>query len=451
MFCFEDYSIGKGNVSLLFSAKCNMNCSYCYIPKDEGMNATQEEVREYLINGDYPDIIKEKSPDITSVDFWGAEPTLNKDLSYIVFKRIMDKLKDVTRFMFSTNLLVGDVDLMEIIESLDKAVPDERKVNLFIQISLDGPDWITDLNRQKGATEKITESYKRLFKKLNNKKFNNIKALYFNFKPTLTSENYRDMVNHPEKIEEWVSFFYELVKYYNDTIENKDFVKMPTQVSPTIVSPGDYSVQDGKMFAEWVRLSKKIDISKYPGFTHPIYKAHQKLFASLFYNQYHNLARSIECGAGSGSYAIGVRGDIHLCHRSFNLEYFMNEVGKSKTILKDLNNKYVADKNEDEKNLQILYTTRGYVDFEAPRLSHSIAMIKMMAKCGQVDKIYLERDDLCDLLAKTSYITLCYLDSSFKTMSFHVPVLSAIRYYGNGALQEFLKDICIGFKREEEI
>ena len=106
MFSFDTYGIKKEEVSLLFSTKCNMDCSYCYIPKDKKMEETNKEVREFIISGNYANEIANLSDDIRKISLWGAEPTLNYDLTKILFTNILSKNKSVEEIFFSTNILI---------------------------------------------------------------------------------------------------------------------------------------------------------------------------------------------------------------------------------------------------------------------------------------------------------------------------------------------------------
>lgn len=114
------------NCYLILTANCNMRCLHCYgsygcdIPKNE------------LSGEEWINVIKDLSSNgIFFVNISGGEPTVHKD-----FTKIIESLvKNEMYFMLTTNGLFNN--------KIKQAIIDAKDYVLGIQISLDGPDWLS--------------------------------------------------------------------------------------------------------------------------------------------------------------------------------------------------------------------------------------------------------------------------------------------------------------------
>ncbi|MDP3791989.1 MAG: peptide-modifying radical SAM enzyme CbpB [Candidatus Omnitrophota bacterium] len=136
--------------------KCNLNCSYCYIPADlrkSGSNMPVQKILKALgILKDYfkSTLLKGQMPQII---FHGAEPLLNKEA---VFTAI-DKFKKDFRFGVQTNGTLLDAETTEFLTSR----------GISIGLSLDGHvDGVADRLRRdwsgKGVSQKVLQAIDRL-------------------------------------------------------------------------------------------------------------------------------------------------------------------------------------------------------------------------------------------------------------------------------------------------
>ena len=155
------------------------------------------------------------------------------------------------------------------------------------------------------------------------------------------------------------------------------------------------------------------------------------------------------CSGGDSN--IGFDGEhIHICHRSFYLdrdeyvesvlempEYQNWDVSHFKRgSIKNIQKYYIVEP-EDEMNLaRFQYVMRGYHDFWKMKLASTYAMIKELALAGQASKIYLENDKMAEMLALFINTALsCPMENLLNTGSIHIPPISLIRLFGNGAFE----------------
>jgi len=431
------------DINIFFSAKCNMNCAYCYIPKTKYLNKVNEKVRESLINGSIVKNIKSfvDPEDMSTVSLWGAEPTLNSDCAEKFFSDLFKEFPMIDTVEFSTNTLLGCEYILEIVDAVDKCsykLKNPENIGVDIQISLDGPAWITDANRHPNATAKIIKVYKSLVDEFSVRKYGNLKKVNIHFKPTLTCENMREMNNDLNKLVGWYKFFEELVDYRRKCKKKHGVLGYIPAPLPTIVTPGKHTSEDGKQLAQWIRNTKGVDTSQFkyykqPLFTQPLTKV--KHFIEInqeVAGRFHELT----CGGADASFALGVQNDIHPCHRNFICNSYL-EYPSAKERLASRN--LVVEVGDDTNLLRLLYITRGYHDFFSARAAFITAAVKRLAMCGQADEIYLYNDDLCMLLGVALSGITCYIGSVVESTSVHLPMLSLIRLLANGAFQELLE------------
>lgn len=435
--------------SILFSTKCNMNCSYCYIPKSSYLEKVNRELRVTLQEGKVAESITSvaEPEQIETFSLWGAEPTINSELSETVFKTVFEKFPYINQIDMSTNALAGSEPVLTIIKNADKyasLLKEPKKLGFRLQISLDGPEWLTDKNRHRGATQRAVETYKNVVAYTKEHGFKNLR-LEIAFKPTVPIETMKEMNEDPAKFQEWYQFFDDLVEYYKG-FKNKSLlpVKAPT---PTVVTPGHYTSEDGKIFAQWIRnIRTHVDKSKLKNYK-----------GLLFTQPYKSLVRFIEmnrdvigrfreltCGGGNATLAFGYQNDLHPCHRNFELNSYVENLDDK---LKILAKSHIADCDNKVEVYRLMYKFRGYHDFLNWPITFIQYAVKTLALCGQADELFLHDDKACVLLAIMVLSTTCFLDASKDTREISVPSLSMIRLYANGAFQELMKQL-IEFWRE---
>lgn len=126
---------------LSLTYKCNMNCVYCYekentYNKNKKMTkAVAKECIDYFLK-----YVNKKSNNIT-VNFFGGEPLLNKDVFLYATEYIIsrwDNNDKKIKFILTTNGTLLDGDIIEVI----------RKYNMTVNLSIDGNRITQNNNRR---------------------------------------------------------------------------------------------------------------------------------------------------------------------------------------------------------------------------------------------------------------------------------------------------------------
>ncbi|GAJ14688.1 unnamed protein product, partial [marine sediment metagenome] len=224
---------------------CPNSCRYCYVPKGDAMRELHHELVGDLKAAKYIERLKDVYGDRLKVlGLWGAEPTLTMDL---VKDRLPEILEAFPR-LESINLSTSMIDYKPIVR-FAKALPSTIKFG--VQISLDGPGFITNVNRFDGASEIIPSNFIKLVKGLQGTEA----KVDLHWKPTLTSENINEMVSEPSKVDEYINYF-EAINDESSRINQSERLTLNKRYSPTLAVPGEYTSSDGKNFAEFIKIMK---------------------------------------------------------------------------------------------------------------------------------------------------------------------------------------------------
>ena len=153
------------SLSILSSSICNLNCSYCYIPKDSKVKDIQNSINKSIVDGSLLRYLTENYTieKLESVGFWGAEPTLNIDNIYIFISNIIE-ISNLKEIVIPSNFTTNPENLINLIKNV---ISLNKKLYIKAQVSLDGPDYITDTTRGEGTTKKVLNNLIYMIEKLN--------------------------------------------------------------------------------------------------------------------------------------------------------------------------------------------------------------------------------------------------------------------------------------------
>lgn len=439
----------------LFSAGwCNLECKYCYIPKTNFLKKVHKGIIEKIDDGTYLTLIKEMiGSDLDSISHWGTEPTLTTSHFKNFYKNVKTDFPKLKVIKLSSNFMTPPKNLIEFITEI---LPNDYKLEVSLQVSCDGPEYITDKNRIGGSTRKILENCLEVTRQLNEKQFNH--NVIMHLKPTFSSDDI-ELCSNYDKTEEYYDFFDSFfVEWFEANKNNK--LRMLTGVDPTIVLPGNYSVQDGINFNSLYENQLKLQEKKYKYVVPDSNYYHRFKNKMIFYKEYFTKQRMFTCSAGDTCIGLGdIPGTIHPCHATFYLDHeeYFNEAKKyglnyeAQKALEDgkthqLKNGYVVDNNDDLKYLKSMFATRSYNDFTKLKISNSLAVVLECARAGQISKIYKDVE-LAKLLSFLIQTTECPIDSVLVTGSMFIPNISLIKLFGNGFFERVLKRIVQEIKK----
>lgn len=439
------------------SAVCPLDCKYCYIPKTPSMKNLQEKIIEKLKNKTFIDDLEKFYGDrLEHLAMWGAEPTLT--LNYIgdAVPDLIKKFPKLKSFSLSTSLMTDPDVIVNFAKTLSKI---DRKVDFKCQISLDGPAYITDINRIVGAAKKAPENLYYITKKFNKISLNNLKA-NFHIKSTLTPNNIKYLNKNKKKIKEYFDYFESIYLNQKKINKNKN-VSFNCSSIPTLTVPGKYVSGDGKELALFFKnlreLARENKEKHYWTHIQGSLNAYTYRLARLFKSQDELTSKSFifTCSGGDSDFGLGVNNDIRICHRMFflNNEEYINGILSKENIenwdvsllnrgnLDLINEKYSMNTKNEKGWSRVLYILRNYHDFTQMRNAYITAIVRELALCGQADKKYLTSESLRYLLAVFLNSALaCHTENILNTGVIYFNPVSVIRLFSNGAFTEILKD-----------
>ena len=438
----------RNNLVLYPSAICNLNCTYCYIDKNPALRDI-DEILESSFAGDYYfNFAKEMFPDpnqLRSVEFWGGEPSLGLDRTIPTIIRYLDYYTNLDSFFMSTNLTspTGLKNTCQFFEMLgESSLKYKKKFSFNLQLSLDGPKEINDLQRGAGVTKKFTTKFAELCKAVNKlcSEYPDLN-ITLQFKPTLTSKIIHDNLLTSDGVIKYYQFF----ETYNDT-----FIELcPAQnanlvlVKPNTASPSPHTVQDGKEFAEFCKICNDVMVESMNGANYFKYFTDLVPFRTRYNIDYSKISYCQSCGAcGSGLSMVGLLpyDYVSCCHSGFvNLisDYKLHCIEKKDTALDfrlfmDKSNYLIKHKNEYsqyEKNVSFAYNDNSKV-----KLGNIAAIISLLAKNGQIDKKYIDtREALKGALFMQASTAYCFRDTTGVTGSAALYPVGIVRLLLNGA------------------
>jgi sulfatase maturation enzyme AslB (radical SAM superfamily) len=270
------------SASLIMSENCNLRCAYCYeqYPKRKSGVLTFEKAQQALSKFDHS----------ATISFSGGEPMLHIDL----MKKICEWGWEYHNFTFqmTTNGQIIDQEFFR----------EYAKYFTTVQLSVDGPEEVTDLNRGSGSFKKAMEFY-RIFKKETGKTPKLV--------PVLSKQNLPQLLS----IVQW---------FYEFEICNNDCTAEPALFSFLPGDAGFWTEIDYRLYAKQLVLVKdwyiqnNIRDSKFL-----ILAFAQAERDILAVDKYKNIIGGKEetalfCSAGNSSFTILPTGELIPCHRIYH-------------------------------------------------------------------------------------------------------------------------------------
>lgn len=191
-----------------------------------------------------------------------------------------------------------------------------RDFHYCLQLSCDGPEYINDAGRGKGTTKRCIENFNKFVEFLKEGRLPENVILFCTVKPTLDNETTRALCDKQKLIEYYQFFedtFVRPIKKLN--LPNVDIC---TPVPNTAV-PSPVTVEEGRMFAEFVKLCREIEWenntqnARYFQYYYEITPFASDITQDkLTYNYPHN-----HCGTGTQIVSFLPQGMYAACHEGF--------------------------------------------------------------------------------------------------------------------------------------
>lgn len=409
------------NISLLFSANCNMKCKYCDVNNSTvDLRVYNNELRENIENGNYYNNIINSlghlKYELTDISLWGLEPTINIDLFDKIIIPLLDYYENCNNLMLSTNAFLGYGSMEKFIKALDAY---KRPIKLALQFSLDGPTWINDASRRKGATERTIKMIEETI--IKSQDLTNC-TLELSLKPTLDC-HFMDLLNQDEeKFQDYFKFFYDLTQHYAE-INHNCHIQGPAMPSPTLVIPHYHTVNDGYIFRDFIKNCRKYDNGQYgvPFFRQLLDRLNNNLNGDIDYNL---------CSSGLYTVSLDYKGNVYGCHNLYTEAY--DSKGK-KSVLDGHTSLTTSSKRDLQKKQLLIHR---YVE---SREAFMDIICYGLAREGQIDPRYLKDYRLKRLLYILVNGMYCCYGQLDTTKSIWIPTTSYFKLLGNGAVEELVR------------
>lgn len=427
---------------LYTTAVCNLNCVYCYIDKSPSLIKI-DKILDNSFNSDYyfefsKQIFEQNL--LEQIQFWGGEPSIGLHRVYDLLPKFIDYYPRLYEFMMSTNFTPSNWfdEFYGFLEILGR-YPD-RPFKFSLQLSIDGPEKLNDENRGIGVTKNFLEHFDELIATIPNRVPRNV-TLEIHFKQTYSNQTIAQLQTE-DAVYEYFKFFDDLITKFNDALKFGNIRFIPT--IPNTATPGSHTIQDGKNFANYCRITKSLEKQQlFKNFTCiTSYMPREDYRGRDDFKNYHTGCAT--CGAGIQNMGLLPDYNISLCHGGFtNIleEYKLNSKNNhmddadDATILKAL---FTYDKEtlpmcmpyEQFKKIEKLLLC-FYDDNNTFQVTNLVALIKVLAASGQISKRFLREEDA---IAAAKY----YLTSTAFCMRDNVAVTGSVTMYPYGLLKLLL-------------
>ena len=299
---------------------CNLNCRYCTIDKNPVLLDIDNELEESFKGDYYFNRIKEYFPrrnQLKRLETWGGEPFLHMDRTYPLVHQLINYYPYFDTMYSSTNFSFDDwlnqfMGLMNVFAQYPY-----RDFNYTLQLSVDGPPYINDTNRGADVSKRCVANFDKLVALIKDNQFPKNVKLTCTLKGTWDTESIKQLNNKERLIE----FF----KYYEDTYIDKirqlnlPNIEFACNV-PNMAVPSPATKEDGKVFANLVKLCREIEnenlVQKYFKYYEIITPFHSYNICQNCHSFFGDGAR---CGSGMSILGFLPHNMVSACHEGFTL------------------------------------------------------------------------------------------------------------------------------------
>lgn len=389
---------------LYTTATCNLKCKYCYIDKSDALQKIDKELQKSFEGDYYFNFMKDsfQQNSLTDMEFWGGEPTYGFSRLYPTLKLAIPYFPHLANYMFSTNLTTSTV--IDDITNLCQFIMDQdidRPTTINIQLSLDGPVAINDLNRGTKSTLLFTQNFAKLCKTTADltKKYKHL-TICAHFKPTLDTESLEKLQTEAS-ILDYYQFFEEFHKLWYNISPDASERRILQLIAPNLAVPGAYTQQDGKNFYNFCSIILQImKDKKLKIFDRPM------PYPTILFRCPDSKSLAPGCPAcGSGRIVVGLLPGrkYSACHNGFvqllsDYKQRCSEKYDNDILSTSLDKTFFAPNNGtlifSEEDYNIFINKMSY--FYNDNLSSTVEttnMIRTLAEVGQIDKKYMNVEE----------------------------------------------------------
>lgn len=442
----------RKSLVLYTTAVCNLNCRYCFIDKNPALQSIDKYLDgSFLDNQEYYFEFAKRmflQDKLTQIQFWGGEPFLGMHRAYPTVKKMIEYFPKLEEFMVSTNF-VSHCFFEECYGLLNvfKEFP-QRKFSISLQLSIDGPTNINDLNRGQGVTKQFICNFTKFITDLQD--FNILPenvTLNAHMKPTLDASSIAQLQTK-ESVIEYFQFFEQFQDTFNGINKRNNLTyRLPI---PNTACPSPHTKEEGLQFANYCKLTRLLEREN-PTAHHFKYYRIITSFTPRCTISYKPGSLSGTCmgHCGNGKMTLGLLPNnmVSCCHNGFvdlisdykkhvlsNNSEHMDTVTIEKGLFTNQRNSLIFDADSQEfanyeAQLEVFYNSK-----DTAKLTNIASLILLLANVDQIDAKYKDKREAIQaaqfLMCTTSY---CVRDNLGTTGSLYMYPVGLIKLLLNGA------------------
>ena len=429
------------------TATCNLKCRYCGIDKNPILQKIDDTIGESFEGDYYFNQFLKFFPEphqLRQVETWGGEPFIHMERIHPLLHRLIDHYPYFDKMYSSTNFSYPQWTdkFFDLMEQFRPYAP--RRFEYILQLSLDGPEPINDLNRGEGVTKKCLANLDLFLELLPTRLPENV-DLRFHFKGTLDNTSLAQL-DSKDKIIEYFKFYDDL---YDKMIIATDNMPNVT-VNPTIPNtavPSPVTKEEGIAFAQLCKNCREIErenierhyFKRYREIT-PYGEGAPRRCSNCVVQEASTL-----CGTGSRILGFLPQNMISVCHEGFTQfyeEYKEYAATSNRVNEGTINfNKYIAEKGgsilcmSEEQYYEYEEFMRNFNKQTASaKLVNMTAQIIALAMAGEIDEKYMdEKEANSAAVFIQSQAAYCIKDNFNVTGSLYLTPLGIPKLLLNGA------------------
>lgn len=442
-------------LNLITASKCNLNCSYCFLHKNQSYINEDEKILEAIKNNTFlANVMKTlqelniNKHEFLSCEFWGGEPSLHFCEMENMFKDIFYYFPNIKFFTFSTNFLTPLNNYLTFINAVNKYA--HHPIEISMQISVDGPDFINEQTRHY-KFEVLRKNIYNFIDAVNDLELNNIKYNFY-FKATLPHKFYFQLSQDEEMLNNYLDFFVKERDLIVSKIKNPNIIfgSLGAIFNPSIEHSYNFTKEDGINVAIGARkLHAKLNQLQYEDCPLIGINAVDR-WIDLDGDDIYRY--NLKCGQLDTSLLFNWDGSLNGCTNGF-LDHDLNN-------LQWLKENDLHEYNEVQNTLWVhdQYNADGSLNYDKIRKLHNYmqtfwkfhndfcmtvmaSQLYDLALAGQVSPIYLTSPQTrLRHVSMVGRMLLCYFLNCRNTGSSYAPCSDVFKLYCNGLL-EFYEEI----------
>jgi len=466
-------------VHIALSTKCNLKCDYCYIHKNKAIfdydKVVRKALKENILLESLKKIYGENRHHLTQLYITGGELLLNLSLLNDKLDTYLDEFPNLYHFTLLTNLTTNITELGRFVDIMKnyRYKDMNREFHVHIQVSLDGPSEVTDRhrlfisNQKSGVTETVVNNLKPLVYLLDSSVPGNV-GVSIIAKSTLCMDTITNVLVDEESVIKYYKFFEDLHVGLNNipTSNNLDIQMMSI---PNFVAPGEYTQEDGKKLAEFVKMVLDISDRNRDQLFLPLYDTMLWLDQEFptIYDQMENPNTTIDnvgyscCSGGYSTIGLHPDGKTYgVCSKTTGMlstKFYEDSLVNSKiegtifdrkVVPKQRNSKYMFERNSNLLSLNIndtspenvakvknmeAYATRAGALITFSAIS---ALVYELAQAGQISPMFKNSKKMRNrAVIFLKRINECIIHNLQITNHFLVPDTSMAKLLLNGTFE----------------